>query len=168
MSLRTEEALIALRQISRATASDSRKLAKESGLAVSQLVTLQEIGRVGTISPSRLAENVSLSRGTMTLMLRKLEALGMISREADAQDKRRYFVALSDKGRTALAGAPTLLHEIFSARFSKLENWEQAQIISALERVAAMLEADTIDAAPILETTEDLGSVPTISVLTQQ
>lgn len=168
MSLRTEEALIALRQISRATASDSRKLAKESGLAVSQLVTLQEIARVGTISPSRLAEKVSLSRGTMTLMLRKLEALGMISREADAQDKRRYFVALSEKGRTALAGAPTLLHEIFSSRFSKLESWEQAQIISALERVAAMLEADTIDAAPILETTEDLGGVPTISVLTQQ
>ena len=168
MSLRTEEALIALRQISRATASDSRKLAKESGLAVSQLVTLQEISRVGTISPSRLAEKVSLSRGTMTLMLRKLEALGMISREADAQDKRRYFVALSDKGRAALAGAPTLLHEIFSSRFSKLESWEQAQIISALERVAAMLEADTIDAAPILETTEDLAGVPTISVLTQQ
>lgn len=81
-------------------------------------------------------------------------------------NKRRYFVALSDKGRDALAGAPTLLHEIFSGRFSKLENWEQAQIISALERVAAMLEADTIDAAPILDATEDLGSSPSLSVLT--
>lgn len=164
MSLRTEEALIALRQISRATASDARKLAKESGLAVSQMVTLQEISRAGAISPSRLAEKVSLSRGTMTLMLRKLEAQGMISREADAQDKRRYFVALSDKGRAALAGAPTLLHEIFSSRFAKLESWEQAQIIAALERVATMLEADTIDAAPILDPAEDLGSPPPINL----
>ena len=126
MSFRTEEALIALRQISRATASDSRKLAKESGLAVSQLLTLQEISRVGSISPSKLAKQVSLSRGTMTLMLRKLEALGMISREADENDKRSYFVALSEKGSAAIAGAPTLLHEIFSSRFARLENWEQA------------------------------------------
>ena len=149
MSFRTEEALIALRQISRATASDSRKLAKESGLAVSQLLTLQEISRVGSISPSRLAEQVSLSRGTMTIMLRKLEALGMISRAADQHDKRSYFVTLSEKGNAALAGAPTLLHEVFSLRFARLENWEQAQIISALERVAMMLEADAIEAAPI-------------------
>lgn len=162
MSQRTEEALIALRQISRATASDSRKLAKESSLSVSQLVTLQEIARAVTISPSKLADKVSLSRGTMTLMLRKLEARGLISRQPDALDKRRYFVALSDAGRTALAGAPTMLHEIFSSRFSRLESWEQAQIISALERVAAMLEADTIDAAPILDAAEDLGSGPAL------
>ena len=164
MSFRTEEALIALRQISRATASDSRKLAKESGLAVSQLLTLQEISRVGSISPSKLAKQVSLSRGTMTLMLRKLEALGMISREADENDKRSYFVALSEKGSAAIAGAPTLLHEIFSSRFARLENWEQAQIISALERVVTMLEADAIDAAPILDASEELGSLPPINL----
>ena len=164
MSFRTEEALIALRQISRATASDSRKLAKESGLAVSQLLTLQEISRVGSISPSRLAEQVSLSRGTMTIMLRKLEALGMISRAADQHDKRSYFVTLSEKGNAALAGAPTLLHEVFSLRFARLENWEQAQIISALERVAMMLEADAIEAAPILDASEELGSLPSINI----
>ena len=164
MSFRTEEALIALRQISRATASDSRKLAKESGLAVSQLLTLQEIARVGSISPSRLAEQVSLSRGTMTIMLRKLEALGMISRAADQHDKRSYFVTLSEKGNAALAGAPTLLHEVFSLRFARLENWEQAQIISALERVAMMLEADAIEAAPILDASEELGSLPSINI----
>ena len=163
MSFRTEEALIALRQISRAAASDSRKLAKESGLAVSQLLTLQEISRVGSISPSKLAKQVSLSRGTMTLMLRKLETLGMISRQADENDKRSYFVALSEKGSIAIAGAPTLLHEIFSSRFARLENWEQAQIISALERVATMLEADAIDAAPILDASEELGSLPPIN-----
>lgn len=164
MSFRTEEALIALRQISRATASDSRKLAKESGLAVSQLLTLQEISRVGSISPSRLAEQVSLSRGTMTIMLRKLEALGMISRAADQHDKRSYFVTLSEKGNAALAGAPTLLHEVFSLRFARLENWEQAQIISALERVAMMLEADAIEAAPILDASEELGILPPINI----
>ena len=100
----------------------------------------------------------------MTLMLRKLEALGMISRAADEHDKRSYLVALSEKGNAALAGAPTSLHEVFLSRFARLENWEQAQIISALERVAAMLEADAIKAAPILDASEELGSLPTINL----
>ena len=97
-------------------------------------------------------------------MLRKLEALGMISRAADEHDKRSYLVALSDKGSAALAGAPTLLHEVFSSRFATLENWEQAQIISALERVATMLEADAIKAAPILDASRNWSSLPPINL----
>ena len=88
----------------------------------------------------------------------------MISRAADQHDKRSYFVTLSEKGSAALAGAPTLLHEVFSSRFARLENWEQAQIISALERVAMMLEADAIEAAPILDASEELGSLPPINI----
>mgnify|MGYP007000350999 len=44
------DALIALRQISRATSSDSRMLARASGLSVSQLIALQEVSAAGSIS----------------------------------------------------------------------------------------------------------------------
>lgn len=32
-----------------------------------------------------------------------------------------------------------------------MEDWEQAMLVSSLERVAAMLDADEIDAAPVLD-----------------
>ena len=67
------DALIALRQISRATSSDSRMLARASGLSVSQLIALQEVSAAGSISPSRMAKRMALSRGTMTTLMRKLE-----------------------------------------------------------------------------------------------
>ena len=44
-----------------------------------------------------------------------------------------------------------MLHEKFTDKFAGLQAWEQAQIIAALERVVSMLDADDIDAAPILD-----------------
>ena len=154
MSQRTDDALIAMRQISRATGSDSRALAKASALSVSQLIALQEIKRAGTISPSKLAESMSLSRGTMTTLLNKLYARELVNREGDATDKRRWFFSLTKFGEKILEQAPPMLHDQFSEKFGQLQPWEQSQIVSALERIVALLNAENIDAAPILDTQE--------------
>jgi hypothetical protein len=58
---------------------------------------------------------------------------------------------LTDAGRTVVESAPTPLQEAFSVRFEQLEGWEQSLILSALQRVAAMMGADDIDASPFLE-----------------
>lgn len=154
MSQRTDDALIALRQISNAISAGSRKLAKASSISVSQLIALQEINRAGTLSPSQLAERMSLSRGTITTLARKMETVGLISRAPDSIDKRRHYFSLTPEGKTALADAPELLHEKFTTSFSTLQAWEQAQIIAALERVASLIDADEIEAAPILDVGE--------------
>ncbi len=154
MSQRTDDALIALRQISNAISAGSRKLAKASSISVSQLIALQEVNRAGTLSPSQLAERMSLSRGTITTLTRKMEMLGLILRAPDSIDKRRHYFSLTPEGKTALADAPELLHEKFTTSFSTLQAWEQAQIISALERVASLIDADEIEAAPILDVGE--------------
>jgi DNA-binding MarR family transcriptional regulator len=154
MSQKTDDALIALRQISRATSSGSRKLAKASAISVSQLIALQEIRRADTLSPSRLAESMSLSRGTITILMRKLEARGLVMRAPDASDKRRHFFSLTPMGETVLDDAPEMLHEVFTASFGALPAWEQSMITAALERVAALIDADELDAAPILDTGE--------------
>ena len=148
------DALIALRQISRATSSDSRMLARASGLSVSQLIALQEVSAAGSISPSRMAKRMALSRGTMTTLMRKLEDRRLVERSSDTIDKRRHFFSLTDAGKLALEEAPVMLHEKFSTKFSELKSWEQTLIISALERVAFMLDADNIEAAPILDVGE--------------
>ena len=148
------DALIALRQISRATSSDSRMLARASGLSVSQLIALQEVSAAGSISPSRMAKRMALSRGTMTTLMRKLEDRRLVERSSDTIDKRRHFFSLTDSGKLALEEAPVMLHEKFSIKFGELKSWEQTLIISALERVAFMLDADNIEAARILDVGE--------------
>jgi hypothetical protein len=53
-------------------------------------------------------------------------------------------------GCCLLAQAPTPLQERFIQRFQALEVWEQTLLLSSLQRISAMMNADEIDAAPVL------------------
>jgi hypothetical protein len=44
-----------------------------------------------------------------------------------------------------------MLQEIFAHRFAALPAWEQAMILAGAERLAAILGAEDIDAAPLLD-----------------
>ena len=46
--------------------------------------------------------------------------------------------------------APTPLQDVFSNRFAVLEDWEKSMIVAALQRVATMMNAEEIDASPVL------------------
>ena len=46
--------------------------------------------------------------------------------------------------------APDALQQRYVKQFEALEEWEQAMIVSVLERVSAMLDAGEIDASPVL------------------
>lgn len=150
MKNKSEAALIALRQILRATDINSRMLAREVGLTTSQLIILQIIARTKDAMPSQLARDATLTQATVTSLIDKLEAAGLVERRRDTEDRRRVFIDLTKKGRDALASAPDLLQDRFVTRFAQLPDWEQSYLIAALERVATILDAEEIDAAPLL------------------
>src|SRR5690606_25249911 len=110
------------------------------------------IQRVGTTTPSDLAKSVSVSQGTVTGILERLEARGLVSRTRDAGDRRRYRIALTPLGQETIASAPSPLQEDFIARLSALPEGEQAMIDWVLTRVVDMMEASNLDAAPMLST----------------
>ncbi|WP_306250461.1 MarR family winged helix-turn-helix transcriptional regulator [Parvularcula sp. IMCC14364] len=157
MSERSDAALIALRQILRATEINSRALAKSSGLTPSQLILLQVLSKSGKETAGRIAKEVSLSQATVTTLIDKLEARGAVTRCKDEQDKRRVMVELTGIGRATLEETPDSLQERFEIRFQKLADWEQSFLIAALERVALLLDAEDLDAAPVL----DVGGIAT-------
>jgi DNA-binding MarR family transcriptional regulator len=159
MQDRLDSALIALRQILRATEISSRALAKESGLTPSQLILLHVLSQRKSVMPSALAKEVSLSQATVTSLIDKLATRGLVERRRDTEDKRRVFVELSESGRATLNNAPDILQQRFEGRFAKLEDWEQSFLVAALERVASILDAEDIDAAPVL----DVGSITTLT-----
>ena len=64
---------------------------------------------------------------------------------------------LTAQGEALLATAPEPLQERFAARFQVLEIWEQHQLVASLERIANMMDAEDLDAAPLLATGEDMG-----------
>ena len=62
------------------------------------------------------------------------------------------MVELTDGGAELLKSSPSLLQDNFRRELAKLEQWEQTQLLASLQRIAAMMDAEDIEAAPVLST----------------
>ena len=143
--------LRALRRVLRATEIGSRQLASTTGLTPSQLLVLREIDIRGSAMPSAVAQTLQFSQATITAIVDRLVALGFVQRQRGERDKRQIHLTLLPDGSKALAGAPDPLQMRFIDRFDALPAWEQAMILAAAEKLAVLMDADTIDAAPLLD-----------------
>lgn len=153
---RVDDSLIALRRILRATALYERDLAHAAGLTPAQLRVLQILhGRPGgTTTPKALAQQMGVAQATITALVDKVVAADQAVRERSDTDRRQTNVVITATGRAAVEGAPDALQQRFVRAFEQMQDWEQAQLVASLERVAAMLAADDIDASPVLTTGE--------------
>jgi len=146
-SIRCRELLFLLRKISQAVDLYSKYLNKNFGLTGPQLIILQELSN-GELTVSGLARRVSLSQGTVTDIIHRLEKKDLIIRRRSSQDKRRVLITLSEKCKDLLALAPPPLQETFTNSFSQIEEWEQLMILSSMSRIVKMMSAESIDALP--------------------
>ncbi len=159
MNDRTDASLIALRRILRATEIYARDLAHSAGLTPSQLRLLQVAAEMkdGVVHPTDIAGRMGVSQATITALLDKLAARGLVERQPSKTDRRQTNVVITSAGRALVDNLPDALQQRYVRAFNALESWEQAQLLASLERVAAMLDAAEIEASPILES-GDLGN----------
>jgi len=113
-------------------------------------MVLRAVNANDGLTATEVANAVSLSQATITTIVSKLEERELVKRERSKVDKRRVHVSLSEAGREVLKEAPKPLQESFSRRFEALPRWEQHQLVSSLERIALMMDAEGLDAAPVL------------------
>lgn len=146
-----EEVLVALRRVIRATDLHSKHLAKTTGLTAPQILLLQAIRDKGEVTIGELANEISLSQATVTSILDRLEKRKLVFRERSKEDKRKVHAYLTDYASDTLKEAPIPLQEHFARQFGDLQEWEQTMIISSLQRVAQMMDAQHIDASPVLD-----------------
>jgi DNA-binding MarR family transcriptional regulator len=150
----SREILTALRRIMRAVDLHSKKLEREFGLTVPQILVLQALDEAGGLPVSELARRVSLSQATVTSILDRLGRKELLKRERDAPDRRVVTVSLTAAGARRVRHLPGLLQENFVIRFDRLEAWEQSMLTAAVQRIAAMLDPGLADASPILQSGE--------------
>lgn len=145
-----DEVLVAIRRIIRAIDLHSRRLVQSHGLTGPQALILKEVGRSGPLTAGELANAVSLSQATITDIVKRLEGRDLLVRERSLEDKRRINIKLTDAGRELVARSLPLLQEQFKNRFAELKAWEQSQLLYSLQRLAALMDADELDASPVL------------------
>lgn len=145
-----ENILRALRRIIRAVDLYSRQLSIRHSLTGPQLVCLRQLLRSGAMTPGQLAREISLSPATISGILDRLERRGYLTRTRRPEDKRQVLVELTDSGRELVDRTPLPLHERFTRRLAELPEARQAEIERVLQQVVTMMEAEEIDAAPLL------------------
>ncbi|REK91271.1 MarR family transcriptional regulator [Streptomyces inhibens] len=70
---------------------------------------LSELARTGPRSAADLAPDVGIDRSGVTRRASRLEAAGLIRREADPTDRRAHLLVLTDQGRLAVEELRTRL-----------------------------------------------------------
>jgi DNA-binding MarR family transcriptional regulator len=76
------------------------------------LASLRRSGPPFTLGPARLADGLLLSAAAMTNRVDRLEAMGLVRRRPDREDRRQVLVELTDRGRALVDAAfPALIAE---------------------------------------------------------
>ncbi len=130
----------------------SRRLVEQVGLTGPQLAVLRKAGQLERTPIGGLARAVHLSQPTVTGILDRLEKRGLLRRTRDEQDRRAVNISITEQGREVLKRAPSLLQDQFRKELDKLQDWEQTSMLSVLQRIAAMMEAEELAASPHLTT----------------
>jgi DNA-binding MarR family transcriptional regulator len=152
--------LRAIRRIIRRTSEHSRNVGRQGGVSVPQMLCLKAISEFpdGTeVTVAKVAEAVQLSAPTVSRLLDRLEKGGFLVRERNSRDRRRVCVSLTDAGWHLIDNLPTPLHEEFLQRLDTLDPIECLGLLKALERIVELMDAEDIDAAPMLTPELEVG-----------
>ena len=143
--------LLAVRRIVQAVDIHSRRLMQGTGLSVPQLLVLQALAaEPGDLPGTKaLAARLNLTQGTISSILERLERKSLLRRDRGGQDKRRVQIRLTDEGRQMLSAVPGPLQQHFVEQFGALPDWERSQLLSSLQRVAALMHADAMLLPPM-------------------
>ncbi len=147
-----QQIVAAIRQIVRAVDLHSHRILEACGLTGPQLTTLSTIARIGPTTPTTISRTVHLSQGTVTGILQRLEKRELVRRTRGSADRRTVTIEITDAGRAVLERAPSLLQDRFRSELTSLAEWERLQILATLQRVAGLMGAERLDAAPHLVT----------------
>src|SRR5262245_30739382 len=131
-----DEATVEIAARLRVTATRlARRLRQEAdaGLSPSQLSALTTIGRHGPLTLGALAEHERVAPPSVTKIVTKLEAEGLVARRLDERDRRVAWVSLSPSGTNRLARIRQRKNEWLAARLDALDDAQRRRLADALD-----------------------------------
>jgi MarR family transcriptional regulator, organic hydroperoxide resistance regulator len=149
--LLSDQVCFALYAASRALTSLYRPVLDELGLTYPQYLVLLVLWERGSVPVRDLGAALHLDYGTLTPLLKRLEAHGIVRRERSASDERSVLItlteqgtALQDKARSvpAVAGNATAMETAELDQLRGLLRKLTANVIAAADALAAKPHAD--------------------------
>lgn len=111
-------------------------------LSSAQLFVLAQLESGSAPSIRALSERTMTDPSSVSVVVAKLETRGLISTHQSSRDRRRTELALTGRGRRALASAPTLPQVALGSALTKMPAAHRRAIARELERLVDALGAD--------------------------
>ncbi|MFE9629812.1 MarR family winged helix-turn-helix transcriptional regulator [Streptomyces sp. NPDC006463] len=129
----------ALNAASRAFGGLYRVVLKDLGLTYPQYLVMLVLWEHGELPVKEIGQHLRLDSGTLSPLLKRLEAAGLVRRERSAEDERSVHAHLTEEGAALRARAAEVPRRIATAT-----GFELAEILdlqARLNRLTAALDA---------------------------
>ena len=147
----TQTSLDALRRIVQAIRESSRWAERHVGLSGAQLFVLQKLADAPAASVNDLAARTHTHQSTVSMVVARLVAAGLVKRGASGADGRSVTLALTARGRRAANTAPDAAQGRLIHAIGLLTPARRRQLASALHEVARSMDSAAGQPAMFLE-----------------
>nr|WP_320048303.1 MarR family transcriptional regulator [uncultured Desulfuromonas sp.] len=104
---------------------------RDSGLSPAQMHAVESVGHHGEMRMKEMAQRMGITTGTLTVMVDRLETLGILCRQPNPSDRRSYVIVLTDKGQH-LFNEHHKLHELLTRELTSTFNDEETTTLHHL------------------------------------
>lgn len=163
----TADILIKIRKIVRSVDIESKKIQKEYGVSIPQVLCLGFLHESPNYqsTQSEIRNFLNLNSSTVSGIINRLEKKGLLARLPKSGDKRVVNIALTSAGDTLLSTIPSLLHEQLSNKLQKLDDVEIKKVEKSLDTLVTLLEIEQVEASPLITLESDLEDVDETEIL---
>ncbi len=146
------EILIKLRRIVRSINLESKRVDKELGVSIPQLLCLQFLAEQEDFrtNASKLKGFLNLNASTITGIISRLEKKNLVVKLPKSIDKRITLISLTAKGMELIQNAPITFQQKLSEKLQELSPDKLKTIIEGIDLLTELMEFDEIDASPII------------------
>ena len=109
---------------------------KDLELTAGQVPFLMHLSHKEGITQDNLAVHLHIDKGTVARALKKLEDNGFIYREINPQNRRKYLLFLTEKGRQIVPKIHQIDKEWEKSVCSDLSDAEYIQLLNTLQTLA--------------------------------
>ncbi|MFD9328548.1 MarR family winged helix-turn-helix transcriptional regulator [Streptomyces sp. NPDC060065] len=135
-----------LNAASRAFGGVYRVLLKDLGLTYPQYLVMLVLWEQGELPVKKVGEHLRLDSGTLSPLLKRLEAAGLVRRERSALDERSVQVQLTEEGVALRERALLVPRRIAAATGASFE--EIRELRERLDRLTAALDGAALEETP--------------------
>jgi DNA-binding MarR family transcriptional regulator len=136
--------------------AESRRLAKEQcarhGISPTQLNALKLLQNVGDLSLSELSRHMAATNSSITGIIDRMVAAGLVAREQSAEDRRVWMIRLTPEGRAMAKKVDVAPWDLLRTAVAALPPAELEQLIKTLLKLADHIEHEVGERRPDKET----------------